>query len=376
MTPESKKHIRRLDLIRGTLVLTLILYIVVALVMNSSYLTLDRLLRLRVDIGAALSNDGSPTTPLESNDTREIVLFQDGFAVLSRNGLSIRSDDGVEYSSHVLQYKEPCIEAVGKYLLCFDRGGTEWCVFDSFRRLCSGTEEGDIINGSVSDDGYVAIASEREVAKGCVTVYNTEGLALARWNSQHYLLDSFFFSKSRLTVVSLASAREKTDTVFTVFDFKSGEVIRSVSAPDTFPLAMEPKKDGTLELLTATGALSFDGNVATLIYSYPEPSPGVYRQRKDYTMISYHTLSGAVLVQAMGSNGTLLFSAEYPSVLSLDCSGDRFFVLTDTELVVLNSSGEELLRRPAEALEILASPEITLLRSLTSAETLDLSVIP
>lgn len=376
MTSENKKNIRRLDLIRGALVLTLILYIAVALVMNSSYLTVDRLMRLRTDIASALSNRGSSVTSLEADDTVEVVLFQDGFAILSRNGLSIRSDDGVEYSSHILRYKQPCIKAVGKYLLCFDREGTEWCLFNSFRQLCSGTEAGDIINGSLTDDGYVAISSEREKAKGCVTVYNTDGLALARWNSEHYLVDSFFPEKNRLIVVSVASAREKTDTVFTVFNYKSGEVISSVAAADTFPLAMALKDNGSLEVLTDTGAVSFNGQSAVLIYSYPEPSPGVFCQRGRATMISYQTLSGETLVQAFDRDGTLLFEKKYLTVLSLDCYGDRFFVLTATELLVLDSDGNVLHRRDATASRILASPEISMLLSPVSAEPVDFSFLP
>lgn len=376
MTTEHKKQVRRLDLIRGTLVLTLILYIVVALVMNSSYLTVDRLMRLRADIASALSNRGSSVTSLAADDTVEVVLFQDGFAVLSRNGLSIRSDTGVEYSSHVLQFKQPCIKVSGSYLLCFDRGGTEWCLFNSFRRLCSGSESGDIINGSVSSEGYVAIASERDSAKGCVTVYNEDGLALTRWNSEYYLLDNFFSGKNRLIVVSLASAREKTDTVFTVFNYKSGEVLSSIAAEDVFPLAMSMKENGSLELLTSAGAVSFNGDTGCLIYNHPEPSPGVYCQGESASLIAYQTLSGAVWVQAFGEDGSLLFGAEYPSVLSLACYADRFFVLTPTDLFVLDSSGTVLYRRAAMAARVLASPEISLLLTSSSVEVLDLSEIP
>ena len=209
-----------------------------------------------------------------------------------------------------------------------------------------------------------------------MTVYNEDGLALTRWNSEYYLLDSFFPGKNRLIVVSLAAVREKTDTVFTVFNFKSGEVISSIAAVDVFPLAMSMKQDSTLEVLTSTGALSFNGESAALVYNHPEPSPGVYCQDASATMISYQTLSGSVWVQAFDPRGNYLFGAEYPSVLSLACYADRFFVLTPTDLYVLDSSGAELLRRAVTAAEILASPEISLLLTSSSAEVLDLSEIP
>ncbi len=376
MTNENKKTLRRLDLVRGTLVLTLILYIVVALIMNSSYLTLDRLMRLRSDVVAALRNEGDSLLPLEADDTVDVVLFQDGYAVLTRNGLSVRSADGVEYSSHVLRYKNPCIRASGKYLLCFDRGSEQWSLFNSFRLLCEGTEAGDIINASVTDDGYVSVASERDEAKGSVTVYNIDGLDLIRWNSEHYLLDSFFIGKNRLAVISVASDKEKTNTVYTVFNYKNGEILTSIASPDTFPLAMQGKQDGTVELLTATGAISFNGETAALVYPYPEPSPGIFRQGNDATMISYQTISGSVLVQAFAASGQVLFSAEYPAVLSLACANDRYFVLTPSALYVLDSAGNLLLQKEASASEILTSAEISLLVGPSFAETLDLSSLP
>lgn len=375
MTPENKRNVRRLEFIRGLLLLTLVLYVAVVLIMNSSYLTLDRLMRLRDDVVFALTEERTSTVSLEGEETVDVQLFQDGFVVLTRNGITVRGNNGNVYSSHVRRYKEPRLKVSGNYILCFDRGGTEWCLLNSFRILCSRNEEGDIINGSVSDDGYVSVASERKNAKGCVTVYNTDGLDLVRWeDTKNYLLDSFFLGKNRLAVVSLAANREKTDTVFTVFNFKNGELLTSVASPDTFPLAMARKGDERVELLTDSGVISFDGEKPTLTYTYSQPSPNVFRQREDATMISYHTLAGSVLVEAISAEGNVLFGAEFPNVLSLDCCGDRFFVLTASELFVLDEKGTILTSLKTTATQILASAEITLLRGDSFAEVLELSL--
>ena len=376
MSPETKKTVQRLDLTRGVLVLTLILYIAVALIINSSYLTVDRLMRLRSDVIHALGNGEEGSHLLEPEDTVAVELFQDGYAVLTRNGLSIRGSGGNEYSSHVLQYKQPCIEVCDKYVLCFDRGGTEWTLFNSFRAVCSGTESGNIINAAVHSSGYVSIASEREDVKGCITVYNGKGIALTRWKSKHYLLDSFFLEKNSLAVVSLSSDREKTNTVFTVFDYKSGEVSASVSVPDTFPLAMCRKENGSLEILTDTGALSFDGKEALRIHTYPEPSPGIFYQGDEATMVSFPTASGNSLVECFSQTGELLFAVNYPSVLSLGCSGGYYFVLTPTELFILDSAGKPVEQRGVSGSEILVSPEVALLRGASAVEPLDLSSLP
>ena len=103
MNAETKKTVRRLDLVRGALVITLILYIAVALIINSSYLTVDRLMRLRSNVIYALSNSGD-VLRYDAEDSLDLQLFQDGYAVLTKNGITVCGTDGNIYSQHVLQY--------------------------------------------------------------------------------------------------------------------------------------------------------------------------------------------------------------------------------------------------------------------------------
>lgn len=375
MSPETKRTVRRLDLSRGVLILTLVLYIAVALIINSSYLTVDRLMRLRSNVICALSENSHRSHGLDADDTVDVVAFQDGYAVLTRNGLTVRGSAGNEYSSHTLHYTSPCIKAGKTSLLCFDRAGSDWSLYNSFSRLCSSDPDVSdaIINAAVSEDGYFAVATEREDAKGCVTVYNDEGLALTRWNSKNYILDLFFTDRNVLTVVSLQPDREKTNTVFTSYHFKDGEVISSVTAPDTFPLSLAQKEDGSIEMLTDTGALRWDSEKMQSVHIYPEPSPGICFQGSDATMISYHTVAGGVSVAAFKNDGTMLFTVSFPEVVSLACGGDLYFVLTPSTLHVLDSSGKKLETRSVVASRILVSEEISLLRKNTGVEILDLS---
>ena len=376
MNKELKKTVRRLDLIRGILILTLILYFVVALVINSSYLSVDRLMRLQANVSYALGSFDE-TAVYDPDEAVDVQIFQDGYVLLTRNGVTVCGPDGNIYSSQTLQYKNPCMKVCGKYILCFDRGGTSWSLMNSFRVLCSGTEKADIINGAVCDDGYFAIAAERTEYKGCVTVYNTSGTDLSRWNSDSYLLDSFFTSKNRLTVVSVASEREKTHTVFTVFNYKKPEAEASVAATDTFPLALRGKSNGDVEMFTSAGVATFDGEKILTRFSYPEPSPGLYCQSEDGSMISYQTLSGNLLVQGISRKGEAVFEKEVPSLLSLACCGGYYYLLTETTLTVLDGGGETVLEQEsAGASGVLVSPEAAFLLDSNGLRRLDLSALP
>ena len=236
-------------------------------------------------------------------------------------------------------------------------------VFNSFRVLCEGTEGGNIINGRISSEGYFTIAAERSEYKGCVTVYNTKGTSLARWNSDTYLLDAFITSRNEATIVSLGTDREKTNTVFTVLNFRKGTVTITATAYDTFPLALGVKQGGQVELLTEDGSWVFSGREVRSVHTSPETSPGIFRQGEALTLISYQTLSGQILVEGFDTEGNVPFSLEFSSIRSLDTTGDRVYVLTEEGLYVTDRAGNLLLKADAEsAAQISVSPEITLLR--------------
>ncbi len=376
MNAETKKTVRRLDLFRGTLVVTLILYIAVALIINSSYLTADRLMRIRSNVIYALSSSGD-VLEYDEEDSLDLQVFQDGYVVLTRNEITVCGGDGNIYSQHVLQYKQPVMKVCGKYVLCFDRGSTSWCLLNSFRVLCSGTEQGNILNGAVCDEGYFALAVERTEYKGSVTVYNTSGTDLSRWNSDTYLMDAFFTSKNRLTIVSVSAEREKTHTVFTVFNYKKPEAEAVVTASDTFPLVLTGKENGNVEMLTATGVVQFDGETVSHPLTYQQSVPGIYSQSTYGTLLSYRTMTGTVLVQGLSETGTPLFSVEYSSVLSLGCTKGYYFVLTPTTVDVLDSSGELVLQQSNPGYsKLLISSEISLLTGSVRVQRLDLSDLP
>jgi hypothetical protein len=353
------------------------MYIAVSLTINSAYLTADRLMRLRSDLVYSLRNsaDSDGKMELDEDETVDVRLFQDGYVVLTRNGISIYGEDGNLYSSHVLQYADPRVKVSDKYILCFDRGGTEWCLLNSFKILCSGQETGDIINGSVTGDGYCAIVSEKFEYKGCVTVYNTHATALSRWNSDSYLLDTFFTAKNEVSILSIASDQEKVNTIFTVLNYKKGEVAASASAPDTMPLAFAEKEGGRIEMMTSSGTWVFDGKTVAAAHTYQNSSPGIYYQDSLSSMLSYQADDGKTLVEAFSQDGENLFTAEYDDVLSLCCYREVFLVLTTGKLYVLNRSGTVLseTETAASASKVLASPEAAILRGTGFVQRLDLS---
>ena len=175
----------------------------------------------------------------------------------------------------------------------------------------------------------------------------------------------------------MASEREKTHTVFTVFNYKKPAAENVATVSDTFPLALASKDNGSVEMLTATGGVVFDGTSASATLTYPEPTPWLYCQSDGGTLISYRTMTGTVLVQGLSERGDVSFTKEYSTLLSLGCTKDYFFILTETNLFVLDGGGTVVLEQPnAGYSKILVSPEVSVLLRADAVTRLDLSSLP
>lgn len=366
------KQIRRLTLIRWILIVTLVLYIAVAVVINSEYLTVDRIRRVNSDVSWALREKSSEFR-LDPEDTLDVKLFQDGCAVLTRNGISVYGSFGNLYHTHAVRYSSPRMIVSGRYILCFDRGGNDWCLTDTFTVLCSGTEAEPLISASLSDDGYFALATEKFEYKGCVTVYTLKGTALARWNSDTYLTETFFTSRNQLTAVSLLSENEKISTVFSVLDFRKGEIVASATADGAVPYGLAKKSDGTVEMLSSSGSWIFDGTSVTAVRSYPDASPGIFYQGASDTMICYPAAESGSFVEVFGADGKVLFTFRKENVLSLCCYRDLYFILAADGLTVTDASGAVREQYPCSALSVMASPETVLLRTAAGMERFGLT---
>ncbi len=359
MTDEKK--LKQLILTKRLVLVTMILYIAVFFVINSPYLTADNLRRFFADLTysfrSEVSADGMKA--LEDDTKTSIRLFKDGYAILNSNRVVICGREGNEYSSHTLHYAAPVLKTSDQYVLCFDRGGTSICVTDSFRILFQMETDHPIINASVSDSGYVALATQRYEYRGAATVYNLEGTALARWNSDSYILDLFFGEKDAISVFSISSSGESVDTVLTVLDYREGKSTSQQVCEGLMPLAMAAKENGTVEILSDSRAIVFSADSVAVSHTYISRLPYIYYQDAVCTMLSYELGNGKQLVEAFDSNGTVLFSLEFEKIRSLCCYRNVFLVLTDEMLSVLDRTGKVLAEQMVSELsgKIIAGPD-------------------
>ena len=173
MKEDANKTLKMLYLAKRLVFVTIIIYIVVFFVVNSSYLSADNIERFTFTLKKTLTESYAEGTQkrvaLMYDEGAEEISFKDGFAVLSTGTLTIYSADMVKFSSHSIGYKQPVLLASANNLICFDLGGKKLSVFDSFDQITEKTFKNNILNVIKDLSQYIT----RILKKSCSGILRT-----------------------------------------------------------------------------------------------------------------------------------------------------------------------------------------------------------
>ncbi len=346
---DSNKTLKILYLAKRLVFVTIIIYIVVFFVVNSSYLSKDNIARFAYTLRKTLTEsyaEGREKKVSLLYDERETeFIFKDGFAVLSTGTLSIYSSDLLKFSSHKIGYRQPVLLKSGDSLYCFDRGGNSISVYDSFDKLKEKTFENSIINAAVSESGYVAVITEAYGYKGMVTILDNDLNEVMQWYSaDYYLMYLGFTKKNTVSVITVVPNNENIDTYVVDLNYKTGEERKVICAENRFPMAAYVKHDNNLEVISDTDILTFRGDDFTPIYRYGSADIYSYRQFDEYCAIISLTDSVKQIYRltVIDTVGNIKFEKIVESYKDIQFFNDYFFILSDGKITTVGLGGQEV----------------------------------
>lgn len=134
-------------------------------------------------------NKDSARHPIRYNpdSNNQFDLFGDGLAVCGNSVISIYSATGRQTCSEFLQYRSPLMVTSDKYVLIYDEGTGEYCIFNSFTKVYSGTIDHPIKSAVISDSGYFALISSSAEYTSTVEVYDNDFSLIRRYNKNGYV---------------------------------------------------------------------------------------------------------------------------------------------------------------------------------------------
>ena len=176
MTREQKqKGLSALKNIKRLSLLCLALLLVFGIILNFDNLGIDNLKRTAVRLGSVFGADedeiDGEITYTDDAGMR-IVRFKDGVAVVTSDKLRVFDSSGIEFFSSKTVMANPCVDVTDSRILVFDRDATALGVYTSFVNLAQLKTEQPIINASMNDQGYIAVATQADGYKSMVTLYN------------------------------------------------------------------------------------------------------------------------------------------------------------------------------------------------------------
>ena len=176
-------------------ILCLILVVVIAFFLLSGNLSYEKFFYLAKDIKLANDyvNSVHDTITYNSGNSQVFASYRGGIVVASRESISIFSAGGRELLSSNHSYGNPQLEISNKQVLLYDVGGTQFSLYNSFKKTQEEKLNYTIYGATMAPNGDFAIITKSDKYNSVVMVYKQNGTVY-----------SYGFSSGRVCSVSLS----------------------------------------------------------------------------------------------------------------------------------------------------------------------------
>ena len=176
-------------------ILCLILVVVIAFFLLSGNISYEKFFYLAKDIKLANDyvNSVHDTITYNSGNSQVFASYRGGIVVASRESISIFSAGGRELLSSNHSYGNPQLEISNKQVLLYDVGGTQFSLYNSFKKTQEEKLNYTIYGATMAPNGDFAIITKSDKYNSVVMVYKQNGTVY-----------SYGFSSGRVCSVALS----------------------------------------------------------------------------------------------------------------------------------------------------------------------------
>lgn len=262
----------------------------------------------------------SAAISLAADSDSEIFMLRDNLAVVSRTGIGLYEFSGRKLFNYSLSYSSPGIAHDDRNILVYDIAGNEISIFNSFSRVYTQKFPYSVKNGCINDSGFAIVTNEKTYRSG-VIVYNSNYEEVFRWMSADRYVTSVDLADdcSKIVTTSITSKNGSFNTLLSITDIKTGDIIYSCEVQDELALKVGFSGDAMGVCLITDSMLHFYDSKLTVINSFK------YNQSKTE---KYFIQNGKiVLTEANNLSGNSM------SLIGFDFSGNQLFdVSTDSRV--------------------------------------------
>lgn len=329
------KLARRASLLRYAVLVFVIIFAVYSFSFHGSEITIDNfeymMKFLNVDeaaethVGSILAFDGSKGN--------RGLIYKGDLAVLNENGLTVSGWDGEIILRETFTFDHPKMIENGINIFCYDLGGKELRIFNSYSQLAKIPFDYPVYGVSASKNGEFAVVSSAKGYRSAVYVYDKDfRIRYSRLFGDKYV-DCAAISPDGQEFVTAAhfSKSGNLATQISKFNINSENVLSSQEFVGEIPLGIYYTDEGYC-LLTTDALRVFDSDdncISETSFAERELLSGkVYGSR---TLVNYGMdgLSGGTEAVVYRLDGSVEFSRQFDTSLTdaIVC-GDRLYALS------------------------------------------------
>ncbi len=290
------------------------------------------------ETGSLLAFDGS-----EGNRG---LMFKGDLAVLNENGLTIIGWDGETILREAFSLDHPKVENNGLHLFCYDLGGKELRIFNSYSRISTVSFDYPIYWLAASENGGFVAASSAKGYRSAVYVYDKEFRLIYSQLLGDKYVDFVDISPKGNEFISAAHYSEGGNIVTLLSKMRtdSEEAVFEQQFVGEIPLGIYYTDNGFC-LMTSDRLRSFD-NENNLIgeISFENKSLLSGRVEGDRILLDYSLegLSGGTKTVIYNLNAEEIFSHDFPFAISDSViTENAYYVLSPGVFTTFNLEKEE-----------------------------------
>ena len=343
------KLARKASFLRYTVLLFIVLFGVYSFSFHSSEITVDNFdyMMKFLNVGEDEEELKGSLITFDGSTGNRGLIYKGDLAILNENGLTVTGWDAEVILRDSFSFDHPKMIENGKHIFCYDIGGKELRIFNSYSRLSKMNFDYPIHFVDASANGEFCVVSSAKSYRSAVYVYDGEfRIRYSRFFSDKYVNFAAMSPDGQEFIVAAQYSKNgNLATQISRFSITSENALFTKEFIGEIPLGIYYTENG-YALLTTDAMRTFNQNdeaVAEIGFDNRKLLSGkVFENR---TLINYglEGLSGGTETVVYRNDGTVEYTVKFDTALSdaLICE-NTLYALSPGLLTVCNIESNEI----------------------------------
>ncbi len=378
------KLARKAVIFRYVILIAVVGFTVYSLSFHSAEITMENFEYMMkfVNQGEEAASPKGTLITFDGSEGNRGVIYKGDLAVLGNSGLTVTGWDGDIILQESFAYDHPKITQNGEHLFCYDLGGKELKIFNSYSHLQTLSFDYPIYGFSTSQSARFAVISSAKGYRTTVHIFDKEFRQIYTCYFGNKYADFVALHKDGVGFITASHYSENANLVTVLSRFRTDSSANEPLFSQTFigeiPLDIYYTDDGYC-LLTSDALRFFNNNdeiVSELKFAEKKLLSGNIYGNRALMTYGLKGLSGGTNAVVYDKNGKEEFSVSFDYSLSDTLiNGDILYALAPGKLSISNiSTGEtEHYNIPTSYSSLIAYDDRLIIFSENQAEYFDAS---